>query len=136
MNRRNLLTFISSTVLIASLGTIAASCFADQSITSKTPQIKNESNVEIEYRIDGGKTDDACGFVGIGNGKIGSKKTTSDLKYKNADEVNFLCISFSEADKHLTESTTMVKIPVKNTCTVIIGTDKKPSLSKECEQQK
>ena len=135
MNRQNLLTFISSAALIAALGSFTASCFAAQGTTSKTPQIKNDSNVEIEYRIDGGKTDDACGFIGIGNGSIGPKKTVSDLKYKNADEVNFLCISFSEADQHLTEST-MIKIPVKNTCTVTIGVDKKPSLSKECEQQK
>ena len=135
MNRQNLLTFISSALLIAALGSFSASCFAEQGTTSKTPQIKNDSNVNIEYRIDGGKTDDACGFIGIGNGIIEAKKTASDLKYKNDDEVNFLCISFSEANKHLTEST-MVKIPVKNTCTVTIGVDNKPSLSKECEQQK
>lgn len=101
------------------------------STNPNSPQIINNSDVSMHFLINGGKTNESCGLIGIGEGTIAPKQIIKQLEYKNQTEINYLCIML--APEQNSQDSTIIKAVVSNKCIISIEANHKITTSKECK---
>lgn len=96
------------------------------------PHLKNNSDSIIHYLINGGKTEKACSFIGIGTGNLAANSQLTKIEYSNKNEVKYLCLLLSEAKDE--QTSVMIKIAADAQCIVNIDNLNKISLSEACKK--
>lgn len=100
-------------------------------IDNNGPFIKNNSNTVINYVVNGGKTEKACSFIGIGSGKVVPQNQLTKIEYSNQEIVKFLCLIISSGEKDA-QSSILAKVATEKQCIITINSPDKIITNEAC----